>query len=632
MKLSQRINNRLSQQEVGQPALDRQYDVIIAGLGTAGSIAAIAAARRGLSVLGIESLTCMGGTGTAGVILSYYFGLRGGLHEDFDEEIAKLEHDGYTKRGKSSGELKKWVIEREALAAGVTICYESTVIGVYTEGTTVKGLRWISPDGVQTAGAKVVIDCTGNAEVCAMAGCGIRRGRELDGRSQPFSNALELATSNKVGTFYTDSGYVDPTDGDDVTRAIIDSAILPTHLRDRYDGGTRIMRLATLLGIREGRFIEGEEDVTLDAFLHDAMSNQPVFYAYSNLDNHSKDVAFESTNQQDWIVGGGLWGLNFSVPIPLGALIPKGYNGLLAAGRCLAIDHDISGCIRMKREMHKTGEAAAAAAAIAIELGVRLKDVPYERLAEELRKTGCLSEKFYVRFRDTSLPKETWAVSERDASSIWLTDAESIRSGLSGEKPGIAIWSAKRLGERLRMQLRSWTEQSEDALLRVNSAYALALQGDEAAIPVLRQLVQSRDTSMPKSSRKYNQIRGYSAIYLLGRLGDAQIVPELAAIMLDRASFVNVSTDAEFMNTDDDYFFQYFTFSLMALYRIGEKHPELRPAISKHIDAAVEQPGFTLTVTLKGNTELRHDMTDTVRNAIAATVGRWEISKNAEVV
>lgn len=623
MKLSQRIDKKLVQREVGSPAFPRQYDIIVVGLGTAGSIAAIAAARRGLSVLGIESLTCMGGTGTAGAILSYYFGLKGGLHEQFDEEIGELEKDGYPRRGKSSGDLKKLVLERHARAAGIEIDYESTVIGVFVEGMAVKGVRWVSPEGVREAGAKVVIDCTGNAEVCAMAGGATRQGRAMDGRAQPFSNALELASSNRIGTFYTDSGYVDPSDGEDVSRAIISSATLPTHLKDRYDAEWRILRIAPLLGIREGRFIEGEEQVTLAAFLNDATSDEPIFYAYSNLDNHSKDVAFESVNQQDWIVGGGLWGLNFSVPVPLGALIPKGFDGLMAAGRCIALDHDISGCIRMKREMHKSGEAAAVAAAIAIELGVSLKDVPYERLAAELRKTGCLNEQVYVRFRDTSLPKETWAISERDASSVWLTDEEAIRQAMSGEKPGIAIWSAKRLGERINGQLRAWVAQEDNEQLRKNSAFALALQGDPSAIPALRQMVIERDPFVPKSSRKYNQVRGYAAIYLLGKLGDAEIVPELLTIMSDRESFVNSSTDAEFINTDDDYFFQYFTFSLMALYRIGEKHTALRRTIAENVEAIVGRPGFALAVTLKGNTELRHDMTDTVLHIIDSTIYAW---------
>jgi hypothetical protein len=624
---SQRINKELVQHEVGDPAFSQHYDVIVVGLGTAGSIAAIAAARQGCKVLGLETLNCMGGTGTAGAILSYYFGIRGGMHEELDEEAKQMEDEGYPKRGKISGDLKKIMLERNALESGVTIGYEATVIGVYLEGKTVKGVRWISPEGIQEAGSTIVIDCTGNADVCIMAGCEFRFGRELDGQGQPYSNVFEQVEGRLVAAFYTDSGYVDPTDGEDVSRAIIESATLTTHLKESYSDNPRMLRMAPMLGIREGRFIEGEEQVTLTAFLHDHTSSEPVLYAYSNLDNHSKDIAFESTEQQDWIVGASLWGLNFSVPIPLGALIPKGFDGLMTAGRCMAIDHDISGCVRMKREMQKSGEAAATAAAIAIKSGIPVRDVPYESLFPVLSATGCLNEQLFVRFKDTSLPRETWMITERNPSYIWLTDKAAIRAGLSGEKPGIAIWSAKRLGSEIHEELRQWLEQTEDVHLRRNSAFALALLGDSAPIPILREMVMERDPFMPKTSRKYNQVRGYAAIYLLGRLGDEAIIPELIAIMKDRASFKNASTDAEFINTDDEFFFQYFSFSLMALFRIGERHPHTRPHIVETVNEIVSSELFTLSVTLKGNTVLEHDMTASVRSIIARKLAEWADQK-----
>ena len=47
------------------------YDVIAAGLGTAGSVAAITAARQGLSALGLEQLPAMGGQGALGYVLPY---------------------------------------------------------------------------------------------------------------------------------------------------------------------------------------------------------------------------------------------------------------------------------------------------------------------------------------------------------------------------------------------------------------------------------------------------------------------------------------------------------------------------------------------------------------------------------
>src|SRR5690606_9173677 len=93
---------------------------------------------------------------------------------------------------------------------------------------------------------------------------------------------------------------------------------------------------------------------------------------------------------QDWSVASGLWGVRFTVPIPLGALIPQGYDGLMAAGRCLAVDHDMAACVRMKRDMQQCGEGAANAAFLSITQGVPLRDVPYADLARLQAESGCL--------------------------------------------------------------------------------------------------------------------------------------------------------------------------------------------------------------------------------------------------
>lgn len=618
MKLSQLVDKSVQQQEVGAVHFAQQFDVIVVGLGTAGAIAAIVAARNGLKVLGLESLHCMGGTHTAGAIRGYYFGARGGLYETLDEEIRELlSADGYSKTGGANAELKKLVLEKNALDAGVTISYESTAIGVYLEEKTVRGLRWISPDGVFTASAKIVIDCTSNAEICAMAGCEIKQGRAVDGQPQPFSNVLEIAGEKRVGSFYTDSGYVDPSDGDDLSRAIIDSAILSTHLKDRYDAEDRMLRLAPLLGVREGRFIIGEDEVTLAAFQSEQLTSQPLFYGYSNLDNHSKDVALESIEQQDWIVGASLWGLNFSVPVPLGAMIPRGFDGLLAAGRHIALDHDIAACVRMNRDMQKCGEAAAVAAVLALEYSAPLKAVPYELLAARLRETGCLNEND-LRFVDTSLLAEG-----KNVEAAWLTDAGEIRDALASDKPGIAIWSCRRLGEKINAELREWAGQRADENLRKHSALALALQNDRAALPALREMIREKDSFVPKTSRKYNQVRGHSAIYLAGKLEDPEIVPELMSLLEDRNAFANQQANTEFVSDDEELFCQTFTFSLMALLRIGEKHADLRGAILERLHGVLRQDDFSLSFTLKGSNELRHELTPNLRRIVDAHATRW---------
>lgn len=625
MKLSYRLNKTVTRQEVPDARFNEVYDIIVVGLGTAGAIAAISAARRGYKVLGLEKLNGMGGAGTLGTVQGYYFGSRGGEYEPIDEEVAAMERRGYTRTSGVNGEVKKYVLDRHALEAGVTVRYEACVVGVFLSGDRVCGVRWFGPDGLHDAGASVVIDCSGEAEVCAMAGGAFRLGRALDGKMQPYSNVIKRATETAVPQFYTDSGYVDPTDGDSVSAAIIESALRDTHLKERYGIDDRLVYVAPLLGVREGRFIDGEYNVTLPEFLDDRVSAEPVFYAYSNLDNHGKDVAFESEAYQDWIVAASLWGLNFSVPVPLGAMIPKRLDGLLVAGRSIALDHDMATCVRMKRDMQKCGEVAAVAAALSIELGAPLRELPYAELAQRLRASGCLDARNHVGFRILNQRRE-----EQPAGS-WLTDPEAIREGLGSDKPGFAIWSARRLGPVLAAQLREWTAQREDVHLSRHSAIALALLGDAAALPVLRQTAAERDPYVPQTSRKYNQIRGCAAIYLLGKLGDEEIVPELIRIINDRDAFANVSTDAEFINSDEEYYFQYLTFSMMALFRIGDRHERARAAIAEAVSGVLDRGDFSLSITLKPSKDQHYSMTDTVRRIASAKLQAWGIGSPAAV-
>ena len=98
----------------------------------------------------------------------------------------------------------------------------------------------------------------------------------------------------------------------------------------------------------------------------------------------------------------------------------------------------------------------------------------------------------------------------------------------------------------------------------------------------------------------------------MGKLGDKEIVPELLAILGDRAGFTNSPLDGEFIVDDEDFFAQYFTFSLMALLRITQAHPALRAPVLAAINRIVEASDFSLSVTLKGSRELRHSLRETI--------------------
>lgn len=608
------------QRSVPAERADREaYDVIVVGLGTAGAVSVIAAARKGLRVLGIDRHTCMGGAGTAGGVIGYYFGTRGGLCEEIDVQAQAVEKSVYTPSFGVNAEGKQYVLEQEAVKAGAAIRYETTVVGIRMEGRTVTGLECFSPElGRYTVESRVVIDGTGNADVCRLAGCELRGGREFDGQPQPFSNALFGMDRERVRAFYTDSGYVFPENPDSMSAAIVESALLSTHLKERYDEDHHYMRIAPQLGVRESRFIVGEENVTLEAFLQENYSREPLFMAYSNLDNHSKDVAFESVLQRDWTVAASLWGLKFTVPIPLGALIPKGYDGLLAAGRCLAVDHDMASCVRMKRDMQKSGEAAAYAALLAVTNQIPLKDVPYPELAGLLREAGCLSERDEVYF------EHRIAQGEKTNGPIrWLDDIGEIRDGLSGVKPGVAIWSARRLGEAIRPHLLEWIALDDSEHLRKHSAMALALLGCPEAAPVLRDMVRERDPFVPMTSLKYNQARGYAAVYLLGKLADKEAFPELVRILETREGFTYIDRNKEFLSDEQDLRFQYVSYALMALASIGDCYEETRPAIAGAFERYLLQLDGSLVISFKGSSEIRNVMDDKIRLLIDRTLRRW---------
>ena len=78
MRLSEIINGTQKLTEIKNIQFEKEYDVIVCGLGTSGSLAAIFSAENGLKTLGIESFTCVGGVHSAGGVMQHYFENPGG--------------------------------------------------------------------------------------------------------------------------------------------------------------------------------------------------------------------------------------------------------------------------------------------------------------------------------------------------------------------------------------------------------------------------------------------------------------------------------------------------------------------------------------------------------------------------
>ena len=76
--------------------------------------------------------------------------------------------------------------------------------------------------------------------------------------------------------------------------------------------------------------------------------------------------------------------------IPYRALLPKGVDNFLVACRAFSSDHEFSEFFNLIPHCMCFGQAAGAAAAIAVKHGIQPRDVDYDELKEELLKHGAI--------------------------------------------------------------------------------------------------------------------------------------------------------------------------------------------------------------------------------------------------
>ncbi len=173
-----------------------EYDVVVAGGGIAGVASAVSARRAGADkVLLIEREFALGGLATLGLV-TYYLALDDGHGRQVEyglvEELMKLsikygteeEQRGYEWWHDTTREQKENVRYETRFNAqvfailltkllkdeGVEILFGTTVCDTLVDDGKITHLIVENKSGRYAIGAKTVVDCTGDADVCARAG------------------------------------------------------------------------------------------------------------------------------------------------------------------------------------------------------------------------------------------------------------------------------------------------------------------------------------------------------------------------------------------------------------------------------------------------------------------------------
>ncbi len=468
-------------------------DVLVAGGGTGGALAACASAQTGATTLCIEPLAFLGGIGTGGGINAYYYGVTGGMQQQIDQQVKDLMHRGgrLFTGGSFHPDVKKYVLEQSLREAGVKVHLGAMLAAVEKEGDTIAVALVADDHGLQRVRAKAYIDGTGDGDLCALAGAQFTHGRSGDGLPHAYSQSggmLRVKEDQTMGTLIVnfDAGWCDATDAQDLTRARMVGLL--HYLKDHYTNLDRPTYIAPAIGLRQSRQVVTDHVLSLDDLVMGRRFDDVIGYSGCHYDNHAVDYDQESDEAMFWIWLNRNWRNPVAAQMPYRMLLPMGLANVWIASRCAGVSQDAHHSLRMQRDMQRIGEASGIAAALCAKAGVGSRQVDRQTLQQWLMASGALKP-----------PEQS-----PQAIFGWVLEQEVYHPGyfertmqqaladLDAGQPGRSIWWLYRHREQTQQEVRR-RMGSRQAMVSWLAAGIGAMWDDPAAEPRLLQAIATME-------------------------------------------------------------------------------------------------------------------------------------------
>jgi ribulose 1,5-bisphosphate synthetase/thiazole synthase len=437
-------------------------DVLVVGGGPAGIAASIASARNGAKTTLVEQYGFLGGMATAGLVGPFMtsYSLDGKeqiIRGIFEELVIRMEKMGgaihpskvaagtpysaYLVYGHNhvtpfESEILKVATFEMMEEAGVKLLLHTYFVDTIVDEGEIKKVIVVNKSGLQAIEAKIVVDCTGDADVAYSSGVPFTKGRGKDGLTQPVSMFFRIRNidteeverymakhtpkevsaetkyerpfqaiveeAKKSGEFPLERDAVllfatpkkgealinvsrihniDPTNAEDLVKAEIEGRRQVMFLIDFFKKNIpglkniELSEVAPQIGIRESRHIVGDYIITQEDVLDSKEFDDVVALCSFPIDIHNVVATkgrFEGVRN------------NRYYEIPYRTLTPMKINNLLIGGRPISATHEAAGSLRVMPPAFATGQAAGTAAALAAKKGITPRQLDYKELQRTL--------------------------------------------------------------------------------------------------------------------------------------------------------------------------------------------------------------------------------------------------------